>query len=222
MKKSLSIVAIIALAGSTLMAGGDIVPVQAPMPHVEMPAMPEISDSGFYLGAFYGASNIDSGIKSGALGVRATYFDDVDYGSFGIDAGYKFNSFIAVEGRYWFGADENANDILLDETFSVSNDTWALYVKPMYPVTDTINVYALLGYANSDFVGTHPTITLTPDTDYDGFSWGIGADYEITDNISVFVDYTNMFDESYDSLVTPNLVYADVITSWNFGFNYKF
>ncbi len=30
----------------------------------------------------------------------------------------------------------------------------------------------------------------------DGFQWGLGANYAVTENIGVFADYTNLFDDS--------------------------
>jgi len=51
-------------------------------------------------------------------------------------------------------------------------------------------------------------------TDIDGFAWGLGMDYKITDSISAFVDYQNLINKS-DS----NSTKLDVI---NIGANYNF
>ena len=34
--------------------------------------------------------------------------------------------------------------------------------------------------------------------DDSGFSWGLGASYYFTPNISIFADYTRLYDDSFD------------------------
>ena len=76
---------------------------------------------------------------------------DENFGAFMIDAGYKFNPYIAVEGRYSFGI-SSSNDLGWTNGLNsdITVDSWGLYVKPMYPVTDAMNIYALLGYGSTD------------------------------------------------------------------------
>ena len=186
MKKfNLSLVALLAMS-TFAAAGGDIAPVE---PVVEMPMVEESTPGHFYLGLAYGAANADVSWTNGS--------DDHDYDTIMLQAGYKFNPYIAVEGRYWFDLDEDV-------------DTWGIYAKPMYPVTDAIDIYGLLGYASSDAPNS---------IDGDGFSWGIGGAYAFTDNVAVFVDYTSMYDD--DDTIT-NVNYNTEITSWNFGVTYTF
>jgi opacity protein-like surface antigen len=214
MKKfNLSLVAVLAMS-TFAMAGGDIAPVE---PMVETP-MVEESTGAFYLGLAYGAANynVDGVYVYDSIGEN--WSEDVDYDTVMLQAGYKFNPYIAVEGRYWFGFDEDISD---GETLNI--DTWGLYVKPMYPVTESFDIYGLLGYASSDMDWSYPGGSY-PTPDMDGFSWGIGAAYDFTDNISVFVDYTDMYDD--DDTIVYNSLESDKmdghITSWNFGATYTF
>jgi len=91
----------------------------------------------------------------------------------------------------------------------------------MYPVTDALDVYALLGYAGTQVSSDGSTDDVL-DLDENGFSWGLGAAYSFTDNISVFVDYVSLYDDevAYDDGETG----VDDITvdTWNFGVTYKF
>ncbi len=224
MKKSIMSLVAIASISSSLMAGGDIVPVEAVVIPVMASEVCEAknTDRGVYLGVAYGAVSYDTNLESGELGTNNTYFDDVEYNSAMILAGYKFNQYIAVEGRYWFGAEQEAQDVMLNETFKISNDTWGFYAKPMYPITDKLDVYGLIGYASSDIEVTHPVYTYAPDTDMEGFSWGAGASYELTDSVAVFVDYTSMYDDEYPSRTTGGLAYSDTLNAYNFGATYKF
>ena len=100
------------------------------------------------------------------------------------EAGYKFNEYIALEGRYWLGLSTDYTSIYDTTTvFSGTVDSWGIYVKPMYPVTDAFDIYALLGYAsstteeNSYAIGNHTTFDpYNANDSADGFSWGLGLD----------------------------------------------
>ena len=211
----LSAVAVLAMS-SFAVAGGDIAPVEEPVV-VE----PVVTDAGFYLGLAYGYANMDlteteyfAPTATTRSSVRVTDLGDDSYNTIMLQAGYKFNEYVAVEGRYWFG---------LDEDFGLGNgdyniDTWGLYVKPMYPVTDAFDIYALLGYANTDQGNAFSDTTL------DGFSWGLGGSYEFTENFAVFIDYVNMYNDT-DRIDYVGGDYDELdfdISTWNFGVTYKF
>ncbi|HEC45558.1 MAG TPA: hypothetical protein ENI25_01930, partial [Epsilonproteobacteria bacterium] len=98
-------------------------------------------------------------------------------------------------------------------------DTWGIYVKPMYPVTDSFDIYALLGYADADYTVSGSGYTLSSDA-FDGFSWGIGADYSFTDSVSVFVDYVSLYDDEFVNNAGNNVDFT--IDTWNFGVTYTF
>lgn len=191
MKKfNLSLAAI--LATSTLaFAGGDIAPVE---PIVEVVEEPVVEDKGFYLGLGYSGNSVDiSGL--GTVG------DDSDSDAFIVQLGYKFNSWFALEGRYWNGN----NDF----------DAWGLYAKPMYPVTDAFDLYALLGYGNAG--AAHSGV----DFDESEFQWGLGAAYSFTDSFAVFVDYMEL--ANGDGVIPGTTVPYDwEVDNWNIGFTYQF
>ena len=210
MKKfNLSLVAVLAMSTFAI-AGGDIAPVE---PMVETP-MVEQSSAGFYVGMGYGALEGELDPDNGASRDSDT-FDELL-----LLAGYKFNEYVAVEGRYWFGADNtwnryDASGAYLGEQ-DVSVDSWGIYVKPMYPVTEAFNVYALLGYAGSSLDYDYG------DTDFgdtDGFSYGVGVDYSINEKFAVFVDYVSLYDDDKDiGIYSPDLQ-LDVVSV---GVTYKF
>ena len=214
----LSAVAVLAMS-SFAVAGGDIAPVEEPIVVPE----PVITDSGFYLGAAYSLLSVE---VDADLGNGLNYSDSSeDYSQFMLQAGYKFNSYVAVEGRYWIGMDDN-NWLAADGNGDVTGeiDAWGIYVKPMYPVTDAFDIYALLGYADIDYTESYGNFT----QDYgvaDGFSWGIGAAYSFTENFSIFVDYVALYDDSSD-VVVDNLggtVAVDTtVDTVNFGVSYQF
>ena len=196
MKKfNLSLVAVLAMS-TFAVAGGDIAPVEEPV--VVVPEVVE-STGGFYLGGAYGYGDMEFS--------ETGYSHNENFDSFMLQAGYKFNPYIAVEGRYWLTSEDSWDD--WNEDFSA--DSWGIYVKPMYPVTNELDVYALLGYGDTD-----PEIGgQGPDYDTDGFQWGLGASYDVTDNVAVFVDYVNLYDDTNDG---EDLT----IDTVNFGVTYTF
>jgi len=217
MKKfNLSLVAVLAMSTFAI-AGGDIAPVEEPIVVVEEP----VSEGNFYLGLAYGAANIDSQetISIPGQGVITPNSEDIDYGTIMLQAGYNFNPYIAVEGRYWIGLEEDFGNF--GDTLTL--DTWGLYVKPQYPVTEAFNIYALLGYASSDLTVDFPGGSFTPDYDLDGFSWGVGAAYSFTESVEFFIDYTSLYDDTNTvAFVGGSSEIEDTIGSWNFGVTYNF
>ncbi len=210
MKKfNFSLVTILAMSAFA-MAGGNIAPVvEEP---VVVPEAVVVSDSGFYVGIAY--SIIGSDITNIADDI------DLDMGAVMLDAGYKFNDYIAVEGRYWIGVDE---DCLSFDALETDTDAWGIYIKPMYPVTDSFDIYGLLGYGSAAL-----NDAITFDADVEGISWGVGASYSFTDSISIFVDYVAFTEDTITDNKLTDIIgindaeYDHSFDTVNFGVNYKF
>jgi len=216
--KNITLTTIAFLAMSTyVMAGGDIVPVEEPVVEVQEVV---VSDAGFYVGVAYTALTNETTISNGVNG-------EADYDGFMLQAGYKFNPYIAVEARYWNVGDERLNmshpvghpdgdDHSVESAF----DAWGVYLKPIYPITEALDVYALLGW------GTQNTVNHTYTPDDSGLSWGAGVAYSFTDNISIFVDYVGIYDDTaIENSIDPfgNEVDVEVqSTTLNIGITYKF
>jgi len=199
----LSTIAVLAMS-SLATAGGDIAPVEPVIDEAIVVA----SDSTFYIGAAYGYMSEDYTRNPDILPLKS--FDE-DFSSVMLQAGYKFNPYIAIEGRYWFGVDDVTLAGYADNVDAP--DSFGLYAKPMYPVTDAFDIYALLGYAWTD----------TSLNKIDGFSWGVGASYSFADNVALFVDYTSLYNTDEDHTVAGTTVNKDYdIDTWNFGVTYQF
>ncbi len=126
-------------------------------------------------------------------------------------AGYNFNPYIAVEARYAQTVGDIDVEGLGDREREVTNK--AIYLKPQYPLTESFGIYALLGYGE----------VVARATSGDGFQWGLGIDYMITENTSIFVDYTSLYD---DKLKDINEIdgndFDSQFTSVNVGVTYSF
>ena len=221
MKKfTLSIVAALA-ASSFAVAGGDIAPVE---PAVEVPVVEEASTGAFYAGIAY--SFIGSDITETTFDNTRDPIDlSLDMGAVMLDLGYKFNDYIAVEGRYWIGVNSDASLFHDGQDWApvdTDSDAWGIYVKPMYPVTDAFDIYGLLGYGSATLNDNG-----TFNGDVEGISWGVGASYAFTDNWSVFVDYVAFTEDT----LTNNAItaafddtsnYDHDFDTLNIGINYTF
>ncbi|MGW8168728.1 MAG: outer membrane protein [Sulfurovaceae bacterium] len=229
MKKFSGSIVVGLLLSSFAIAGGDIAPVE---PAVVMPA-PMVDDSGFYVGVAYSRANMTGDyLITDVQNYESVGTNEIDYDGIMAQAGYKFNKYIALEGRYWWSlsdGDWSDKGKLYDigdpdnpwDTWNDSGNkgddlrAWGIYVKPMYPVTEQLDVYALLGYGN---------VRLSDDggkwLDESDFQWGIGASYEFTENLSLFVDYVRLLDEN-NHFHIDGYSYHDVIEDWDFNYDNK-
>lgn len=208
----LSVVAFLAMS-TFVIAGGNTVPVEAPVVEVEELV---VSDAGLYIGAAYAYIENKTTVTNGVSG-------EVDFNGFMLQAGYKFNPYVAVEARYWDAGDERlsmSHPIEHPDTVDTQFDAWGIYVKPMYPVTEAFDLYALLGWGHQN------TVNHTYEPSGSSFSWGLGASYSFMSNVSVFVDYVSIYDETaIEDSVDPLGRFVDVevqSVSTNVGVAYKF
>ncbi len=197
----LSAVAVLAMS-SFAVAGGDIAPIEEPI--VEEVVVAPVAMGSFYLGLGYGSLQGDETYGWNPGQGEITFEEETrDFDQLLLQAGYKFNDYVAIEGRYWIGMNDLTDTFDFEGDFyntDSSIDAWGIYVKPMYPVTDAFDVYALLGYATTTlsediFI---PGGTVNVDTDLDGFSWGLGVAYTFNDSIVIFADYVSLYNDTVD------------------------
>lgn len=212
MKKfNLSIVTVLAMSTFAI-AGGDIAqPVMEPVVEAPVVVPPITDDSGLYIGLAYSVGEWDFDEVNG---------DDDDINDFNtvmFQAGYNFNKYIAVEGRYWSGLDTSNTDEPDNYDFKV--DAWGIYVKPQYPLSNIFKIYGLVGYADITSAQYDGNFDIIDDGDVNGFSWGLGATFAFNDNVEVFIDYVSLCD---DRVSYTFGAYDEDVTNWNFGITYKF
>ncbi|MBN2825078.1 MAG: porin family protein [Campylobacterales bacterium] len=211
-KLTLSIATVVAMS-SFAVAGGDIEPIVEP---VVAAVVTEDSSAGFYVGIAY-TYGMETDAVAYRMGVGRTVVDDVTWEVAGmVMAGYQINKYFGVEARYTASLDDaKYNDT--DVTYDLTNA--AIYAKVMYPVADIVTVYGLVGYGQTTIDDNGV------DVETDGLQWGIGAAYNVNDNLSVFVDYTKlaMIDEIDRGGVTFTGLADDFdVSTINVGISYKF
>ena len=206
---TLSIIAL--LIQSVAMAGGDITPVEqptAPLPLVH-------DNNGLYLGLGVTSMNLDNDLSKESFSATGIMFQ----------AGYQFNQYIALEGRYTMHLDNlkydhgtTTNPNYSDYPGDFSNV--GIYIKPMYHFND-FSIYGLLGYGEVTLTDLpYPGNDGSVDRAEDGFQWGVGLAYAINHAVSIYADYVNAYDDkgfdyrAQDADITSEL--------WTLGVSYRF
>ncbi len=202
MKNSiLSLAAIIAVSGAAY-AGGDVAPIE----EVEAPVV--VDESAFYVGLGIGASYINDDQTDEEISSTSIMFQ----------AGYQYNRYVAFEGRASLGFNTDYDPGNTTNTGGEYDDdisSWGIYVKPMYPVTEEFDVYALLGYGGVQLGNLE-----SGDAYESGFQWGLGAQYAVMENVLIFADYVRLYDGTgFDYRAQLEDVDAD---AWTVGVSYKF
>jgi hypothetical protein len=113
MKKSiLSLVSMMALSGE-LYAGGDIEPVEEVI-------VPVVDSNPFYLGLGFGQSYVNNDFTN----------EKITNNTVMLQAGYQYNQYVALEGRYTFGFNTDYNSGITGNFFNDYNgdySSWGIY-----------------------------------------------------------------------------------------------
>lgn len=214
MKKSMISLVAVSLLSSSMYAGGKgVAPVQSPV--AEIPVM--IDPSPFYigLGALWAGMSRECACANGKV-------EEETYGGI-FRAGYEYNQYIGLEARGLYSSIEK--DIATTEHYG-------LFLKPMLPVGEDMNVYGLIGYGKTKI----DCIVDTLSYEKNGMSWGVGMEYDFSDKESdreigtydrgfdgqadqekgwgMWIDYQNLLRDSGVSNFNSNIVTA--------GFTYDF
>ena len=173
MKRIVLLVCTVAAMSSLGFAGGDMKDVE---PVIEPVVEIKEVEKNFYVGL--GLSALSTG--EGSIDFFDNHGERDRTVNLLLMAGYEFNPYMAVEGRY---------STYVYEEDSLNSDTWGIYLKPQYPVNEDFSVYALLGFGGMTVDGVDGADI---DVDDNGFQWGLGASYSVAEDIAVFVDYVSI------------------------------
>jgi len=198
----LSAVALL-LTSTLAMAGGDVDPVE---PVVATPEVAESAPaaSGFYAGLGYSCLN---------MGLDTPDWEATAMGALSVNAGYDFNSFLAVEARYTLSlGDINTKTWNTDVDESWDMSSAGLYLKPQFTM-DKFKVYGLIGYGQTTFDNG---------TSYaeNGIQYGGGLSAMVVNNVDVYVDYRRLYDDTDFDGFAPGQDAA--VNSFTVGANYHF
>jgi len=153
------------------------------------------SNSGIYIGLGGAIAQYDTNCNCPTKGKSGT---DKTAGVVA-KVGYDINRYIGIEAR-------GIQTSLQENGGKVTH--YGAYIKPMLPIGDKTRAYALVGYGKSKTTGH------LRKTDVDGFAWGLGMDYKVTESVSAFVDYQKLINKSDSN--------APKLDTLNIGANYNF
>ena len=188
MKKILLSISAVLVLTPILEAGGDIAPIIVPI--VLDDPNPWYIGAGFVLGKF---NDCHDGCE----------YEDVTYGAM-VRGGYEWNQYIGIEARAirtFLGEDELGGEQL---------QHIGLFAKPSYPLGEDFNVYGLLGYGWTKTITTSPYL---PEVSENGFSWGIGFEFDLSDKDDDF-DENTQYDREFDGQ-------ADQERGWGLFIDYQ-
>lgn len=166
MKKTLQIMTFSSLiATGSLFGGGDIAPAVAPVAIAQ-----EADPNPFYVGVGILWAGVSRDCSTpGCPNVR---LKDSTWGGI-IRAGWEYNQYIGIEGR--------ALKATIDSDWGETTH-YGIFLKPQYPVSERVNIYGLLGYGHTEI--DTDCIPIRDSFEHDGFSYGIGLEYDLSDTES--------------------------------------
>jgi len=136
--------------------------IQSPI-EVVPKVVKEADISPFYVGLGVVAARYDSTCLSSISGCDGV----MNVGGLLLRGGYDFNPYVGVEARGIF-------TIKKDNGGKIQH--YGAFVKPMYPINDEFNLYGLLGVAKTKTSGNLRV------TDTSGLAYGIGLEYDLSDD----------------------------------------
>jgi hypothetical protein len=167
---------------------------------------------GLYLGLGYASTNVDLTIEG--LNDKEQKLLDSSTDSIILQAGYDFNEYFGIEGRYYINNSSLAYEYYLGNTplsGTYEAESLTIYAKPQYNF-GAITIYGLLGMSANNYTVNNLLGGLDNEV---LFSWGGGAKFNVTQSLGLFADYTDL-GENDETLTNTGLA------AWNFGFSYKF
>tara|TARA_R110001583_G_scaffold97545_1_gene242401 strand:- start:771 stop:1382 length:612 start_codon:yes stop_codon:yes gene_type:complete len=179
-------------------------------------------NNSWYIGGLYTAQDL-SGLSP----------DSHDFNTAGIIGGYQYNEYISFETRLSKGVSGSEFNFgfrggELDDSTSDIDYQGSILIKASYPVTDTFNFYATAGYSktkidqknviailDSDFIALGSN-TYNVSFSENGFTYGLGLNYKVSDKFIIFTDYQILPDWE------PSFTHSENWNNINIGFNYAF
>ncbi len=136
------------------------------------PAAMATDEGGFYAGAGIGLFGVDEG-----------NFDESDTG-FKLFGGWMFNQYVGGEVEYIDGGTVG------DSNFGIDSTGINASLKGNFPISEQFDVFGKVGYyfwdADIDLTGDSGQEANESGSD---LSWGLGAGYNFTDNISIVAEW---------------------------------
>ena len=127
---------------------------------------------------------------------------DLDLSALGVRGGYYFNKYFSVEGRLAFGVGDDSVSETVDigsgpepATLKFELDhSIGVYAVGHIPLTEQFQLYGLVGFTKQSVTvdASIPSLGSGSDSyDDSGLSFGVGAEFDMTKNLSLGVEYVS-------------------------------
>jgi len=201
MKKIIISTFAVTLLISSANAGKNVVPAPVEPIPVPVAAVPLGLTLGLGLSYSHGECQCNSSVKCSDGTSCARLHKNTVYGM-NLKADYMYNSYIGAEAKYIYAPYKG---------FDMKH--YGLYLKPTYPISDNLDIYALLGYGKTE-------CQISNDT-YKGFGWGVGAEYTLNkkvsgkkDGVGMYVEYLRPLKKTGNKKITVDMVNAGISYSF--------
>ncbi|RUM69564.1 MAG: hypothetical protein DSZ09_05495 [Sulfurovum sp.] len=200
MKKLINTMALLTITSNFATAGHHIKPTEptTTMHKKEVVVVDNnVKYNGFYLGGGLTYLLLNDAVE--LRGVGLTFI-----------GGYYLNQYLGFEARYTTTIDRVDIDTGAHvHSKDIDMTNLGLYIKPMYNLTTGFSFYGLAGYGQAK----------ADNLEEDGFQWGLGAKYELSNGVGLFFDYMNLYDgDNFDGTEIDNTFY----NTTSFGALYTF
>ena len=121
--------------------------------------------------------------------------DDATLNAFTLRGGLSFHEILGaeLEGSFGLGAEDvsGGGQVELENQFGA-------YLVGRYPIAPAFDVLARIGYTTGEYQSSNNGVS--SDVDVDGFAFGIGGEYMLTEQFGIRGDYTRVEaeDDSFD------------------------
>ena len=133
------------------------------------------------------------GVGYSMVTVSPEYISDFDLTTLGVRGGYYFNKYFSVEGRLGLGIGDDTQTISGFGDITLEMDTMlGVYAVGHIPLTDQFALYGLAGLTMADSTYKSPGFPDESESETD-LSFGVGAEFDMTKNWSLAVEYTSYF-----------------------------
>ena len=120
---------------------------------------------------------------------------DWDLAALAVRGGYYFNKYFSVEGRLGFGVGDDSQNVGPGEDIKVEIDYMlGLYAVGHIPLSNQFQLYGLVGYTKGELTATNSLTGESSSDDDSDLSYGVGAEFDMTNNWSLGLEYTAYFD----------------------------
>ena len=135
--------------------------------------------------------------------------DSLSLGALGVAIGYEAHPNLAVEAMVAIGVQDDSVTVEGIKVDGELDYSAGLFLKPKFRITDGFEVFARLGWAQSEVTARGPGVSISDDGN--DFAYGLGAQFSFNKNVYVTGSYMNMYDKN------------DVkVDGWSIGLGYKF